>query len=69
MIATVIGIGAAALGFLALLVAIGLEGRYRQRPAHPLEVIRATWNLEIYEPTHYRFVGLLGLSNPTVALR
>ncbi|QSF48738.1 MULTISPECIES: F420-0:Gamma-glutamyl ligase [unclassified Thermosynechococcus] len=64
MIATVIGIGAAALGFLALLVAIGLEGRYRQRPAHPLEVIRATWNLEIYEPTHYRFVGLLGLSNP-----
>ncbi|BAC10028.1 tlr2477 [Thermosynechococcus vestitus BP-1] len=64
MIATVMGIGAAALGSLVLLGAIALEWRYRRRPAHPLEVIRATWNLEIYEPTHYRFVGLLGLSNP-----
>ncbi|HIK26298.1 MAG TPA: F420-0:Gamma-glutamyl ligase [Thermosynechococcus sp. M46_R2017_013] len=64
LMTTIVGIGVAAFGLLAVLVAIGLEWRYRRRPAHPLEVIRATWNLEIYEPTHYRFVGLLGFSNP-----
>lgn len=64
MVAELIGLGAAGLGGLAALVGLGLEWRYRTRPAHPLEIIPAEWNLEIYEPQHYRFVGQLGLSNP-----
>ncbi len=60
MLGQVIAVGVA----LAALVGLLLEWRYRQRPAHPLEIIPATWNLEIYEPHHYRFVGHLGLSNP-----
>ncbi|XFA74140.1 hypothetical protein RYO59_002405 [Thermosynechococcaceae cyanobacterium Okahandja] len=64
MVTQLIAFGAAGLGALAALVALGLEWRYRTRPAHPLEIIPATWNLEVYEPQHYRFVGQLGLSNP-----
>ncbi|MCH9055870.1 F420-0:Gamma-glutamyl ligase [Synechococcus sp. PCC 6716] len=64
MVAQLIALGAAGVGVLAALVALGLEWRYRKRPAHPLEIIPAVWNLEIYEPQHYRFVGQLGLSNP-----
>ncbi len=52
------------VGVVIVLIVLGLEWKYRTRPANPLEIIPTTWQLETYEPQHYRLTGQLGLLNP-----
>lgn len=44
---------------------LGLEIQYRRRPGNKLEPVCGTWEMEIYEPQHYRLVGELGFHNQT----
>ncbi|HEY9734881.1 MAG TPA: F420-0:Gamma-glutamyl ligase [Trichocoleus sp.] len=65
--AGVIGI---VLGAAVLLVGVGwllLEWQYRQRRGNDLVFGAGEWNLEVYEPTHYRIVGEPELINRTPA--
>ncbi len=61
MIAEGIAIG---LGVLLLASWWGFERPYRGRLGNTLEVIPGGWNLETYEPQHYRLNGELGFKNP-----
>ena len=46
----------------------GLEWQYRQRPGNRLVFAAGQWNLECYEPDHYRIVGDPELINGTQSL-
>ncbi|MGG6297472.1 F420-0:Gamma-glutamyl ligase [Leptolyngbya sp. AN02str] len=56
---------------LSVLILAGLgavEYQYRRRPGNALQLTAGTWNLETYEPQHYRLVGELELQNKTQRL-
>lgn len=60
-----IGIG---LGVIAGLLGLGIlavELQYRRRPGNNLVMSQGNWNLEVYEPQHYRLSGELELQNRT----
>lgn len=61
--AIALGVGIFLLSIIVL-IGVGLEWRYRRRPSQPLEILPAQWEIDIYEPGHYRLTGELGLSNP-----
>ena len=58
------------LGAIALLVLLAwavLEWQYRRRAGNRLVFAAGEWNLECYEPTHYRILGIPQLLNQTPA--
>ncbi|MDG2992147.1 F420-0:Gamma-glutamyl ligase [Candidatus Synechococcus calcipolaris G9] len=59
-----IAIGTSIIILIIILIGLALEWRYRRRPSQPLDILPAQWNIDIYEPDHYRLTGELGLSNP-----
>ncbi len=63
-----IGIAIAVIVGIILLIGLGLEWKYRTRPANPLEIVPTTWQLETYEPQHYKLTGELGLLNPAAGV-
>lgn len=65
---TGLGIVLWAVVAVILLIALGLEWKYRTRAANPLEIIPTTWQLEIYEPHYYKLTGEIGLSNPSAGI-
>lgn len=70
----VVGIVTGIVGIIVvLLVLLGLgwlllERQYRRRPGNALELAAGEWNLEVYEPQHYRIVGEPALVNMTRSL-
>lgn len=56
-------IGSGLLAFLLL-----LELQYRRRPGNKLELTSGKWELDVYEPTRYRLVGMMELCNQTQRL-
>nr|WP_199330805.1 F420-0:Gamma-glutamyl ligase [Leptolyngbya sp. FACHB-16] len=56
------------MGALALVGWAAIEWQYRRRPGNALELTAGDWNVEIYEPNHYRLVGDLELRNQTKRL-
>jgi hypothetical protein len=59
------------LGAIALVVALGwiaIEWQYRRRPGNRLTLLAGSWNLETYEPNHYRLVGDMEFVNQTQRL-
>lgn len=61
----VVGKIVAGLGALALVGWAAIEWQYRRRPGNALELTAGDWNVEVYEPNHYRLVGDLELRNKT----
>lgn len=61
------------LGSLGIVLGLGLAGwlllewQYRQRQGNDLAFGAGEWNLEVYEPQHYRIVGEPELINRTAA--
>jgi len=58
----------AGIGALALLGWAAIEWQYRRRPGNALELTAGHWDLEVYQPNHYRLVGDLELQNKTCRL-
>jgi hypothetical protein len=59
------------LGAAVLVAALGgfaFEQQYRKRPGNRLYLTPGNWNLEIYEPQHYRLVGEMEFQNHTKRL-
>lgn len=59
------------VGIVILLIALafwGIERQYRRRPGNALVITPGNWNLEVYEPQHYRIVGEPELQNRTRSL-
>ncbi|MBF2089207.1 MAG: F420-0:Gamma-glutamyl ligase [Synechococcales cyanobacterium K44_A2020_017] len=59
------------IGAIALLLVLGwiaIEVQYRRRPGNRLQLRAGTWNLDVYEPQHYRIVGDMEFVNQTQRL-
>jgi hypothetical protein len=61
------GLIAGTLGILGLTL-VGLEIQYRRRLGNKLELTAGNWQIDVYEPQHYRLVGQLELVNQTQTL-
>lgn len=67
-------VGSIAIGILGVAVLslvlflLGLEIQYRRRLGNKLELSPGVWQLEVYEPQHYRLVGELEFRNRTQRL-
>lgn len=59
-----IGILISIIGFF-LLVLLGLEAQYRQKPKQQLEFTTGKWELSVYEPQRYVLVGEIEMHNLT----
>lgn len=67
----VVGSFAIGLGVIVLLIGLGalaFEWQYRHRPGNRLELTAGDWNLDRYEPEHYRLIGDLEFHNLTRTL-
>ncbi|WP_263971160.1 DUF1995 family protein [Leptolyngbya sp. PCC 6406] len=53
---------------LGAAIAFWIERQYRRRPGNRLAFAAGNWNLETYEPNHYRIVGEPELINQTQSL-
>lgn len=60
-----IAIGILIVAVLVLVLLLALEIQYRRRPGNKLELTSGNWQLEVYEPQHYRLVGELEFRNLT----
>lgn len=64
MIAQIIGIALAVIWVLIVLGILVLELQHHRRPGNSLRVSSGHWNLDIYEPQHYRLIGRMEFYNP-----
>lgn len=58
-------------GAIALLIIVGLgaiEIQFRRRPGNKLVLEDGNWNIDVYEPDHYRIVGEMEFVNQTQRL-
>jgi hypothetical protein len=62
------GIVIGILVILLILVLLLFELQYRRRPGNRLALVAGDWNLEQYEPQHYRIVGDIEFQNQTRSL-
>ncbi len=56
------------IGAIAAVLGLGyvaIENQYRRRPGNRLELTAGEWNLDVYEPQHYRLVGDMEFRNLT----
>jgi hypothetical protein len=62
------GIIAGAIALLIAVALVAIEIQFRRRPGNKLVLEAGNWNIDVYEPDHYRIVGEMEFVNQTQRL-